>query len=101
MLTNQSPGQHSPRVAHQVVEQGVFLGGQLDLFAASEDRSPRRVEDQIGDLQHRRFRLGPSPEQSPHSGDQFLEGKGLGQVVVGAGIQPQDFIFDGGPHREQ
>ena len=37
----------------------------------------------------------------PHPCDQFLKGKGLGQIVVRTSIQAEDFLFDGGAHRQE
>ncbi len=45
-------GQHTIRLTHQALEDGIFLGGQFDRFAASLDPPRESIQGQIPDLQH-------------------------------------------------
>ena len=53
MFGNHRPGHDAPAMTHEVVEQGEFSGGQLDLLATAIDGTPRRIEGEIGDAQDR------------------------------------------------
>ena len=52
------------------------------------------VEHQVADGEHRRRGRGGPPAQRLHPGHQLLEGERLGQVVVGAELQPLDPVGD-------
>ena len=84
----------SPGVAHQQLQQGIFLGGQIDRLACPSDGSRGRVESQVSHGQDGRPLPRPSTQQSAQAGQQLAEGERLGQIVIGAGIQPPDPVLD-------
>src|SRR5262249_53507745 len=76
-------GKDAARVAHKIVEERELAGGQLNGFATTRHRTPRRVQDEVGDLQHGRLDRGTPSEQGADTRDQFLERKRFGEVIVG------------------
>src|SRR5215510_11522017 len=89
--------QHRPRedaagVAHEVLEQRPLARGQLDPAAAALHLARGRVERQVGQPQHRGASLRAAPEQGAHSRQELLERERLGQVVVGAEIEPGHLV---------
>ena len=58
-------------------------------------RSPRRqVDDEISKRNDRSLRQLPAPHQCSNPRQQLLEGKRLGQVIVGPGVQPAHPVRD-------
>src|SRR5258708_3472336 len=86
------------RMAHEVLEECELLGCQVDATLATLHLAGLEVEAELADDQAvadtgRRL----SPRQGADPGQQLGEGEGLGQVVVGAGVQPRDPVLDRGP----
>src|SRR5215210_699327 len=87
--------------AHERVEQGELLGRQLDLGLPAPDPPRRGVEPEVARLEH-----GGAPERAPareraQPRGQLLEGERLGEVVVGARVEPAHAVLDrvaGGEH---
>ena len=73
---------------------------------AAGDLASHRVQGQIGERQCGGLSAvvgRGSAQQRPHPRQQFLEGERLGQVVVGAGVQPGDPLghrVSGGEHKD-
>ena len=88
VLGNHRAREHASRVSHHVFQQRVFLRGQVDPLPAARDFMAGGVQDEIVDLQNTRRVAGSSTQQGPCPGDQFFNGKGFGEIVVRAGIQP-------------
>ena len=59
------------------------------------------VDDQAGPVRRAGDPRALPPQQGAHTGDQFIALEGLGQVVVGAGLQAIDAVVEGIPCREQ
>src|SRR5215471_4073406 len=89
--------QHRPRedaagVAHEVLEQRPLARGQLDPAAGPLHLARGRIERQVGQPQDRGAPLRAAPEQGAHSRQELVEREGLGQVVVGAEIEPGHLV---------
>jgi hypothetical protein len=82
-------------VAHQILEDGVFLGSQLDSLAGPADFPGFPVQLEIADPQHGRPDLLGAPAECLHPGQQLLEGKWLGDVVVSARPERLHLEVDG------
>src|SRR6185437_1111583 len=80
------PGQHAPRVEHQVAQQAELGRGQVDQVSVPADLVAVLVQLDVGEGEHRADRLaGAGPAQhGPDPGGQFLQAEGLGQVVIAA-----------------
>ena len=77
---------------------------QLDLAAGAPHPPGVGLDPQVGEEQRRRF-VGVvvgsgAAQQGAHPGEQLVELERLGQVVVGAGIEPGDTIGRLGARRE-
>ncbi len=83
-------------VAQQVLQQRKLAHRQVDphgihLYLAREQVERERAELQLRrDLQGGRF----AALQGAQTGQQFLKGKRLGQVVIGPSIQPAHLVLD-------
>ena len=81
-------------MAHQILEDRVLLGGQLDGFAVARHCATAGIEHEAVDLERRRRdRLGTAAQRF-HAGQQFLECERLGDVVVGPHAQRLDLEVD-------
>ena len=54
----------------------------------------RGVDDQVADDQLRREHLAPTASECAQPCQQLAEVEGLGEVVVGAGVEPGDALLD-------
>src|SRR3954452_12605746 len=82
------------RMAGEVLEDRELASGQLDRGPADGDQVPGRVDDKLADAQLRRALGGPAADQRAYAREQLPEVERLGQVVVGAGVEPADAIAD-------
>jgi hypothetical protein len=97
--------EHVPRhglslMAHEVLQQLELARRQIDRGAVARDLARAQIDIEAGDPQPRQLTAAPAPNQRPHAGDQLGEGKWLDEIVVGAGIEPEDAIVDGVLGRE-
>src|SRR5207245_5652813 len=82
VLGDHRAGQHAAGIAHQVFQEGVFLGRQLDAPAAAGHSAGGWIQDQIVHLQQASRLAAAASQQDAHAGQQFLDRKGLRQLVV-------------------
>lgn len=85
-------------------EEGKFALGEGDLLATPGDGVMRRVDAEIGDFDDLGFLVGLAAFQGPESGEEFLEGKRFGEVIVSSGVEAFDFVVDaveGGQHDDR
>ncbi|MCY1428904.1 hypothetical protein D9M71_448030 [compost metagenome] len=96
--------QHFAALAHQQVQQGELLGGQVDTLAAAVSTVPTWVQLQVGDFQGIRLQgLVVTPQQATDTRQQFRKLEGLEHVVVGAQIEAFDPVREpavGGEHHD-
>src|SRR4051794_13099551 len=87
-------GEHAARVEHQVAQQPVLRGGQLDRRAGARDLARVLVELEVLEAQARGLRLGSAraPQHVAHARQQLLEAERLGDVVVAARGQPAQLV---------
>ena len=80
-----------PGAPREVLEQRVFLGAQRNLAIADEDAAAARLDgERAGDQALRQNRLVAAPDDGAKARQQLAEVVGLGQVVVGAAVEPLD-----------
>ena len=80
---------------HQALEEVVLGAGEEDVFARARDFASGGIENEIADLQLELLRDGGAALDGAEAGQEFFEGEGLGEVVVGAGIEAADEVRDG------
>src|SRR5262249_31388922 len=82
-------------VSHQVLQQAVFLAGQLNSFSAAPDLLGKAVKLNVADSQYRFLPGCAAPEQRFDSDQEFSKRKRLRQVVIGAGFEVSHLILYG------
>jgi hypothetical protein len=89
-----APGQDAPGLAREG-EQELELGRrEVDPTAADGHPQPRYVQLQVADADHVGMGKVPadSAQDGPHPGHQFARAEWLGQVVVGAQLEPDELV---------
>ena len=86
--------QHPAAMLQQVLEQQELLGGEPHVLAVGLDDVPIDVDAEraVGERAARRCRALRPAQQRPHAGHDFARAEGLGDVVVGAELQPDDAV---------
>ena len=80
--------EHLTAAAHQQVQQGELLGGQVDALFAAVGAMTGRVQFEVVDLEDvRDARLFATPQERADPGQQFGKLEWLDQIVVGAGVE--------------
>src|SRR5690606_6362694 len=76
------------RMAHEKDQEQQFLGGQAERMAAAAGALRLQVDPNVLIVERRRISLARTPQKCPHTSQQFFEGEWLGEIVIGAGVQP-------------
>jgi len=79
-------------MAHQIFEQGIFLRGEVDPLATSGHFARGRVQGQIVDLEYAGTLGGAAAKQGANSGEQFVDGEGLSEVIVSSCVKALDAL---------
>ena len=95
-LEDDRPRQHLARVEQEQLEQRELGARQLDPLLSARDLARARVELEVGEAERVAARavVAGTTQQRPHARQQLLERERLGQVVVGAGVEPFDPVLD-------
>ena len=107
LLEDEGALQHPARPAQEQLEQGELGAGQLHQPLAAAYLAGGEVHAQVGEgqvLVGVAGLGGDAAQQRAQPGEQLLEGERLGQVVVGAGVEPLDPVADGvagGEHQDR
>ena len=86
------------------LEHGELLAGQRDVAAVAVDLAAERIDAQARDLAHGRPVVGAPAVQRPEPEHELLELEGLGEVVVGAELEPGGLVVEpvgGGEHEDR
>ena len=78
----------------QVAEQGELAGRQQLAPTIDRDLVTFCVELDVAGDQLLGDQLGSSPSQGSQSGKELAEGEGLGQVVIGSGVETLDAVLE-------
>lgn|GEM_PF-5944139 len=76
-------------------EEGEFAFGEAEVFSGSGCAVGLGVDDEVGDFDQLGFFLGVAAGDGADTGHEFLECEWFNKVVVGAGIEAGDSVFDG------
>ena len=100
----------SPRVSQERFQEGELGPGQVDRPRSAQHLARLSVQDQIGELQTARRGVGRirdrpgAADQRPEPGQEFVQGEGLGEVVVGPSVEPVNPVTDripGSQHQDR
>src|SRR5262245_23897959 len=99
------PGQHLARyhpagMAEQVLEDLELLRGQVQKLGSSRDAPSDEIHLDIVVLQLQHLIHPPAPKQSANTGEQFREGEGFDEVIIGATVESVNSVVDRVPCRE-
>ena len=99
------PGEHDAWVTPERVEENELEGGQLHRGPADGDLAARRVDDEVGHVDHA-FSVRPwsgalSPQERLNPRHELARGERLGEVVVAANLEAHDPVDLLGPCREE
>ena len=98
------PGQDAAAARGERVEDPELGGRQVEPDAIGHDLAAVAIDDEVvADLgpPPRASAVSPGPpEDGPHPRRELPGGEGLGQIVVGSHLQPQDAVRLGGPGGE-
>lgn len=88
MLEEDRPGEHLAGMAQEELEQQELCAGQLQPAVTAPDLVGPKIEGEIGESQAlaRTCHLAAA-QQGSQPRQELLEGEGLDQVIVGAGVQ--------------
>ena len=89
------PGEHFFGVGGQQPEQFLFPFGKRHFFVINGHHIVIDINGQIGNDQlagFALFLLGDAPQDRPGPGHDLRRAEGLDDIIVGADIQPHDFI---------
>jgi hypothetical protein len=87
-------GEDPVRVAGQVLEEGVLLGGQAQARSPASGHEPRRVELEVGHPDQRMTGSRRAPAQRARPGQELRHRERLRQVVVRTTVQTLDPLLD-------
>jgi hypothetical protein len=106
-LEQLTAGEDASRRGRENAEELELDEGQLRFRSAHLDRSARHVDSQLAGLDHLVVAPLPRPwggsaaQQRPHPAAELPDREGLGDVVVGAELEPEhlvEFVVPGGEH---
>src|SRR6478672_442068 len=93
-------GDDAAGVPHEVLEQRVLLRGEVDLALTTTGRVTPRIDDEVGDGELGLKDVAAAPDESAEPREELAEVEGLGEIVVGAGVEAGDLVVDGIARRE-
>ena len=78
----------------QVLEQGELARAEVDGAAPEAHGAPPLVQLELAHAEHLVGLQRRAPQERAGAGEQLREGEGLGEVVVGAGVQAGHLVVD-------
>ena len=93
MFDDHGAAEGTALVAHHVFENAEFLGREVDGFGAAGDFAADAIEREVGDLEALGRGLSAAQEGAD-AGEEFDEGEGLDEVIVGALFEAFDAIVE-------
>ena len=87
MLDQFGARHHAAGVVHQIGQQPVFVAGELDRIAVDRDAAGAGVEPHRPAVELALGVAGRAAQQRAHARQHFLEMEGLGDIIVGAGVE--------------
>src|SRR5581483_4350230 len=94
------PRQRDAGAAHEQLEKGELLRGEVELVAAAPGSMGRGVEAQVADLEDGGTLDRSAPGERPKTRQELLEGERLRQVVVRSRVETADAVVDSVARRQ-
>ncbi len=94
------PAEHAPTGAGQRRQDLELGAGELHPLAAAAHLHPVEIERHLAEPDRAAGGGGAPPQQRAHAGQQLAHRERLGDVVVGAEVEPQDPVHLGAPRRQ-
>ncbi|GAC1528364.1 MAG: hypothetical protein NVS3B12_00200 [Acidimicrobiales bacterium] len=93
-------------VTEEELEEIELGAGQFQQPGAASDDAARRVKVEVGEPEGITVRgtRARSPQEGAKTGQEFFEGKGLDEIIIGAGIKTGDAVCGGvtsGEHQDR
>jgi hypothetical protein len=76
------------------LEHGELLARQRDVAAVAVDLAAERIQAQPGDLEHGRPVVGAPAVERPQAEHELLQLERLGEVIVGAELEPRGLVVE-------
>src|SRR5262245_12392242 len=83
-----------------MLQDGTLAAWQLEPGAGDTDIPPDRIEEDVSCLESDAQRPSRTPQQRLRACDKFRHGERLYEVIVCAGVEAANSIFDGIPRRK-
>src|SRR5947207_14242071 len=87
MLDDPRSGQDLAVSTHEIFEERELFCGELDHHVAARDALRRRIEAEVARTKNRGALGGAAPRERADACEEFAEGEGLHQIVVGPRVQ--------------
>src|SRR5690625_1547129 len=87
-------------VAHELLQQRVFAGGELDRLLPHERPARTHVEGEVSHPQYGRLPRVRGTKPQAHASEQLIEGERFAHVVIRPAGEPGDGVFNGVARRE-
>src|ERR1700730_16467823 len=100
MLDDFAAGDQFRSAQQKKLEEGEFFGGKGNDLLPACSPAAVTIEGEVSIAQLCVAAMEAAPNQGPHPREKFCQDKGLGEVVVSAGIQPLHPLLDQTPSRE-
>src|SRR5271154_5893410 len=92
MLDDLAARDDPPGVMHEIRQETIFVAGELDRLAVDSDPPGARGEPDRAHRKIARRVAGGAPHQRPEARQHLLHMKGLGDIIVGAGVDALDLV---------
>lgn len=88
-------GEDLALVSGEGFEEGEFSFGEFEVLSGAGGGVGASVDDEVGDLDAVGFKGGVASGEGADAGEEFGDGEGFDEVIVGADIEAGDFVFGG------
>jgi len=92
-LAQFDPGKDATGLAHQNSKQSELARRKVEETAGALCFLLDEIESQIADAKRNLWFFRVTPPEGPDAGEQFLHGKGFGEVIISAELQAGDSII--------
>ena len=95
LFGDEGAGEDFAGAAGEECEEGEFLGAEVETFAGAGGLVADEIDFEIGDGEEIGLACAGAAEDGADAGEEFREGEGFDEVIVGAEFEAFDAVFDG------